>query len=202
MKQYFFFIPFLGKVLSMGVGEFLKMSRSMRFPTMWYVRQAKPQISLQVIWIFYDCWATDWTPSGVSKLKRRHNRLVWVYTRQNATLLEITCRGSNYVCDLSPGQWSCQWVGCSWKIAVADLSCRQLSVGELSYPQCVLIFILLTWKTILGWKKSLSNAEARGPLNKIKCRQALFIYCPQIPRRIKAKCSSNSLLFFQYWFWS
>ena len=31
---------------------------------------------------------------GVSKPKGRLQRLVWVYTCQNATLLEITCRGS------------------------------------------------------------------------------------------------------------
>ena len=30
----------------------------------------------------------------VSKLQRRLHRLVWVYTSRNATLLEITCRGS------------------------------------------------------------------------------------------------------------
>ena len=52
--------------------------------------------ALLVAWIFYDCWATDWTSFGVSKLKRRLHRLVWVYTCQNATLLEITCRGSNF----------------------------------------------------------------------------------------------------------
>ena len=55
-----------------------KLSLSMRFPTMWYVRPAKHQTSLrisavwseplQVAWIFYECWATDWTPFGVSKL--------------------------------------------------------------------------------------------------------------------------------------
>ena len=81
------------------------MSRDMRFPTMWYVRPAKPQISLRicavwsepllVAWIFYECKATDWAWFGVSKLKRRLHRLVWVYTCKNATLLEITCRGSN-----------------------------------------------------------------------------------------------------------
>ena len=32
---------------------------------------------------------------GVSKLERRLNMLVWVYTCQNATLLEIECRGSD-----------------------------------------------------------------------------------------------------------
>ena len=37
--------------------------------------------------------ASDWTAFGVSKLKRRLQKLVWVNTCQNATLLEITCRG-------------------------------------------------------------------------------------------------------------
>ena len=32
---------------------------------------------------------------NLSKFKRRLHRLVWVYTFQNATLLETTCRGSN-----------------------------------------------------------------------------------------------------------
>ena len=44
----------------------------------------------------YDCEATDWTPFGVSKLLRRLHRLVWVYTCQNDTMLEITCHGSRY----------------------------------------------------------------------------------------------------------
>ena len=80
------------------------LSRGMGFPTMWYVRPAKPQISLRiravwsepllVAWIFYECKATDRKPFGVSKLKRRLHRLVWVYNCQNATLLEITCHGS------------------------------------------------------------------------------------------------------------
>ena len=80
------------------------MSQCMRFPTMWYVRPAKPQISLRicavwsepllVAWVFYDCQATDWTPFGVSKHKRRLSRLVRVRTCQNATLLEISCTGS------------------------------------------------------------------------------------------------------------
>ena len=38
--------------------------------------------------------ATDWTPFGVCTLKRMLHRPIWVYTCQNATLLEITCRGS------------------------------------------------------------------------------------------------------------
>ena len=76
----------------------------MRFPTMWYVRPPKPQISLRicavwaepllVAWIFYECTATDGTSFWVSKLKRRLHKLVRVYSCQNATLLEITCCGS------------------------------------------------------------------------------------------------------------
>ena len=82
-------------------------SHDMRFPTMWYVRPAKAQTSLRiravwsepllVAWIFYDCWATDRISFQVSKLNRRLHRLVWFYTSQNATLLEITCRGSQYL---------------------------------------------------------------------------------------------------------
>ena len=34
---------------------------------------------------------------GVSKLKRRLHRLIWVYTCSNATLLEITCHGSDVI---------------------------------------------------------------------------------------------------------
>ena len=88
----------------MALNPVPQMSRDMRFPTMWYVWSAKPQISLRipavwsepllVTWIFYDCSATDWTSFSVSKLKRRLYRLAWVYICQNATLLEITCRGS------------------------------------------------------------------------------------------------------------
>ena len=90
-----------------SIGVYLQinhMSRNMRFPTMWYVWPAKPQINLRiravwsmpllVAWIFYECYTTDWTWFGVSKIKRRLHRLVWVYTCQNTTLSEITCRGS------------------------------------------------------------------------------------------------------------
>ena len=85
------------------------LSHDMRFPTMWYVRPAKAQTSLRiravwsesllVAWIFYECKANDWTAFGVSKLKRRLHRLLWVYTCQNTTLLEITCRGS-FICNI------------------------------------------------------------------------------------------------------
>ena len=81
-----------------------KISQCMRFPTMWYVRPANAQTSLRiravwsepllVAWLFYDCKATDWTPFGVSKLKRKLQKLVRVYTCQNVTLLELI----NYIC--------------------------------------------------------------------------------------------------------
>ena len=45
---------------------------------------------LNILWLL-SYWPTLF---GVSKLKRRLCRLVWVYTCQNATLFEITCRGS------------------------------------------------------------------------------------------------------------
>ena len=80
------------------------LSCDMRFPTMWYVLPANAQTSLHihavwsepllVAWIFYDCYATDWTAFGVSKLKRSLHRLVWAYSCQNTTLFEITCCGS------------------------------------------------------------------------------------------------------------
>ena len=80
----------------------------MRIPTMWYVRPAKPQISLRICaawseplliaWLFSECQASDWTSFGVTKLKRRLRSIVWVYTCQNATWLEITCRGSYVYC--------------------------------------------------------------------------------------------------------
>ena len=80
------------------------MSRDTRFPKMWYVRPVKAQTSLRIravwsepllaAWVFYDSEATDWTSFGVSKLKRRLHMLIWVYTCQNVTLLEITWHGS------------------------------------------------------------------------------------------------------------
>ena len=83
---------------------FYKLSHDMRFPTMWYVWPAKPQTSLRihavwseallVAWIFCDCQATDRTSFWCSMFKRRLHRLVWDYTCQNTTLLEITCPGS------------------------------------------------------------------------------------------------------------
>ena len=92
----------LRKALPMSQTKHL--SRCMIFPTMWYVRPAKPQISLRihavwsepllVAWVFFDCKATDWTPFRVSKLKPRLKRIVGVYTCQNVKLLEISCRGS------------------------------------------------------------------------------------------------------------
>ena len=87
------------------------MSQCMRFPTMWLVRPVKPQISLRiravwsepllVAWVFYDCYSTDWTPFGVSKLKRRLQRLTRVYTCHNVKLLDNSCSDSymlHFVC--------------------------------------------------------------------------------------------------------
>ena len=59
------------------------------------LRLACAYAPLQVAWVLYECSATGWTAFRDSKLKRRLHRLVWIYTCQNATLLEITCHGSN-----------------------------------------------------------------------------------------------------------
>ena len=48
---------------------------------------------LSILWLL-SYWLTQF---GVSKLKRRLHRLVWVYICQNATLLEISCTGSYYL---------------------------------------------------------------------------------------------------------
>ena len=90
------------------------MSQCMRFPAMWFVRPAKSQISLRiravwsepllVAWILYDSYATDWTSFGVSKLKMMLHGLIWVYTCQNTTLLEITCHGSHVILISRPVQ--------------------------------------------------------------------------------------------------
>ena len=73
---------------SVYILHMLVMSQCMRFPTTCYVRPVKAQISLRIraVWsepllvalIFHKCYATDWTWFGVSKLKRRLHRLVWV----------------------------------------------------------------------------------------------------------------------------
>ena len=96
------------------------MSKCMRFPTMWCVRPAKPQISLHmravwsepllVAWVFYDCKATDWTQFGVSKNNRRLWRLVSVYTCQNVKLLEMSCTGSNIVLFLYKTIQNCSYL--------------------------------------------------------------------------------------------
>ena len=90
------------KEIAVGIKEIFHLSRDMLFPTMWYMRLTKPQISLRicavwskpllVAWIFDDCLLTDWTSYGASKLNRRLHRLFWVCSCQNTTLLEITCR--------------------------------------------------------------------------------------------------------------
>ena len=86
----------------------------MSFPLIWYVRPAKALTSLRiravwsepllVVWKFYDCQATDRTAFGVSKLKKMLYRYVGVYTCQNATLLEISCRCST--CLIKKGWYS------------------------------------------------------------------------------------------------
>ena len=76
----------------------------MRIPTMWYLRPAKPQTSLRIRAVWSEPLLDAWIFMTVKLLTEHHweflslqgrlHRLVWVYTCQNATLLEITCHGS------------------------------------------------------------------------------------------------------------
>ena len=100
---------------------------------------------LLVTWIFNVSKATDRTSFLVSKLKRRLHRLVWVYTCQNTTLLDITCP-SSYL--------SCWWM----------LKCQQLLLlqdkfhAQLCWPWKNLItskpgaygIVFLTWVLALA----------------------------------------------------
>ena len=55
---------------------------------------------LNILWVLSYWLYTIWS----FQLKRRLHRLVWVYTCQNATLLEITCHGSNLSVRVPEGQ--------------------------------------------------------------------------------------------------
>ena len=75
----------------------------MRFPKMWYVRPAKPQISRAYAQSDQSLFQSL-EYSMIVKLLTEHNleflslkrlqKLVRVYTCQNVKLLEISCRGS------------------------------------------------------------------------------------------------------------
>ena len=89
-----------------------KMSRNMKFPTHCCMCQETSKGSdqpahmrslirafashLNILWVLLKLLTEHHDLIGVSKLKRRLHRLVWVYTRLNATLLEITCHGSYF----------------------------------------------------------------------------------------------------------
>ena len=147
----------------------------MRFPTMWYVRPAKTQISLHISavwsepllvqWIFYEYQATDWISIGVSKLKRRLHRLVWVYTCQNATLLEITCPGSNVLSNECTAK-TLIWLGCCQRLIWFFTGC------------VVLHWLVKTFLSSQEWKMC-SRKLKRPPLlpktsyNTKKCKFSL-----------------------------
>ena len=67
------------------------------------LRPAYPYGQSALIRAFARClnilWLLSYRPTsfGVSKLKKRLHRLVWVYLCQKASLLEITCCGSNFI---------------------------------------------------------------------------------------------------------
>ena len=74
----------------------------MRFPTIWYVRPGMAQTSLRIQQTDQSlCWSLKYSMTvkllTEPKLKRRLHRLVWIYTCQNTTLLEIMCLGSIFL---------------------------------------------------------------------------------------------------------
>ena len=87
---------------------------------------------LLVAWIFYECLTIDWTSFGVSKLKWRLHRFVWVYSWQKCHIvgnhmLRLICvllQALSWCC--SGGSWAV-W-GCSW---LSDDGCG--SGGYQSY---------------------------------------------------------------------
>ena len=133
--------------ISQGIWQ---MSGNMKFPTMWYVQPAKALTSLRVYtvwsesllvaWIFCNCIATDWTAFGISTLKRRLHRLVWVYSCQNATLLEISCRGSN--------------VNAS-KNNVWSLSLHKLNLNSPKFMKSMALYFVTLSQSTGGWTFSL-----------------------------------------------
>ena len=66
-------------------GLFQKAQTSLRTCAVWSEH-------LLVAWIFHDSEATVRTLCEVSKHNRRLRKLVWVFTFQNVTLMEISCR--------------------------------------------------------------------------------------------------------------
>ena len=74
--------------------------------SMWHVRLAKAHISLCIhavwsepylfAWTFYRSSATHRLRTWVAKLKERLHKLIWVYTVQHGTLLEIS-GDDNYI---------------------------------------------------------------------------------------------------------
>ena len=109
-------------------------------------------------------WVLSYWPQtfAVSKLNRRLHRLVWVYTRQNATLLEITCPGLNEVASLFM-QIRYVWVF-SWLVirtcSLLKSKCLLSSCNIGSYTICVIQGFLLPFDIPKG-KCQHSQIKAR-----------------------------------------
>ena len=81
---------------------------------------------------------------GVPNLNSRLHRLVWVYSCQNATLLEITCHSSTWF-------FSCQW--CLLPASL-DIYCTQIRTDGMRS----LIWIRTLWHSVgVFWKRFLKK---------------------------------------------
>ena len=109
----------------------------MRFPTMWYVWPAKAQTSLRicavwskpllVTWMFYETWATEWTPFEKLSLKGGYTGLpesthvkMPYYWKSHVAAHILILNMSKYIVIMTIRKLYVHWLP-SWKIKWAGL---------------------------------------------------------------------------------
>ena len=133
----------------------------MTFPTLWYMRPAKVQPACAYAQSDQSlCWlleysmntikATDNTWFRAFKLEKRLQRLVCVYTCQNAILLEITCHGSNNISKFTDRNEymgvATAWLGAEdspvsvWHVAGSNNDCQVHRCWLLCFPWCCWVY--------------------------------------------------------------
>ena len=150
------------------------MSRAWDFPTLWYKRPAKPQISLRipsvwsepliVAWVFYGCSATDWHHLEFLSLKRG--------------------------CTVSSESTLVKMSNC-WKSHAAAQILSPDTVNPLSF----LIFILCLWASAWDFQKCdiLTCVDSDEPLQPLlKLRNSKWCDFHRIYKR-QANCSDQTV---------
>ena len=112
---------------------------------------------LLVAWIFYECYTTDWTSFGLFYLKMRLHGLVWVYSCQNAAMLEITCNSSHMKYDIQKKRYTVHYkktqisLGIILLILIRVFSVYSKKACVLSYPRSTSEDYWTRWMLILIW---------------------------------------------------